>query len=185
MRKHAGTGFSLIEVLVSLLILSVGIIGAVSMQLNALRSSQQSGFHSAALQLALDTADQIRALTAVNISDAENPFLALDFKSGDSVVSPHEFCYDVSSVCNAAALTEFQIHEIQERLKLSLPNGRIKICRDAMPWDDTGNDYRWECRADSHGAPIVVKLSWRSPSNHTPSAREETDNPRLVILVQS
>lgn len=182
MRKHAKNGFSLVEVLVSLLILSVGIIGAASMQLNALRSNQQSGLHTAALQLALDTADQIRALGAVNSDDSANPFLALDFKSGDRIVSSHELCYEASSPCEAVALTGFQIYEIQRRLKQSLPNGRIKVCRDAMPWNISSNDYQWDCLAGSNNAPIVIKLSWRTPTDHSAGARE---NPRLVLLVQA
>lgn len=182
MRKHLYAGFSLVEVLVSVLILSVGIIGAASMQLNALRSNQQSGFHTAALQLALDTADQIRALGTVNSDDSGNPFLVLDFKSDDPIASSHELCYDASSPCEAAALTGFQIYEIQRRLKELLPNGRIKVCRDAIPWNVGGNDYQWDCIAGSNNAPIVIKLSWRSPSELPAGARQ---NPRLVLLVQS
>lgn len=185
MRKHTNPGFSLVEVLVSLLILSVGIIGAASMQLNALRSNQQSGFHTAALQLALDTADQIRALAAININDSANPFLVLDYKSDDRVVSPHGLCYEVNSACDAVALTAFQIYEIQQRIKQSLPNGRIKVCRDAMPWNDSSNNYRWDCLAGINNAPIVIKLSWRSPSDHSTLAAGGMENPRLVILVQS
>ncbi|TCS35703.1 type IV pilus assembly protein PilV [Paucimonas lemoignei] len=185
MKKHAETGFSLIEVLVSLLVLSVGIIGAASMQLNALRSNQQSGFHSTALQLAIDTADQIRAATVNNDADAANAYLRLDFKSEESVISAHSLCYDVSSACNAVEITDAQIYEIQRRLKSSLPNGRIKVCRDAAPWSDSSNTYQWDCHDAGKSAPIVVKLSWRSPSDHTALPAGGKESPRLVILVQT
>src|SRR3546814_3969485 len=54
-------GFGLIEVLVSMLILGVGILGMIGLQLNALQFNQTAAFRSHATFLAYDIADRMRA----------------------------------------------------------------------------------------------------------------------------
>lgn len=185
MRQHTDAGFSLVEVLVSLLVLSVGIIGAASMQLTAFRNNQQAGFHSIALQLGTDLADQIRGLAVSKISDASNPFLSLDFKSSDSADTPTALCFGTEAGCDDMALAAFGIHEVQARLKRLLPQGRIKVCRDAMPWDDGSNSFTWDCHAGSSDAPVVVKLGWREPLEGVSAGTKIATTPQLVLLVQS
>lgn len=54
-------GFSLIEVLISILILAVGLLGAASIQLNALKYTDSSTMRSQASFIAYDMMDRIRA----------------------------------------------------------------------------------------------------------------------------
>ncbi|MFD2273251.1 type IV pilus modification protein PilV [Undibacterium arcticum] len=51
-------GFTLIEVLISVFVLALGVIGAAGMQLVAMRTGQQSGAQSLAVQLATEMADK-------------------------------------------------------------------------------------------------------------------------------
>lgn len=57
--KHAG--FTLIEVLISVLVLSVGLLGLASLQLQALKTNQKSYQRSQATVLAYEIADRMRA----------------------------------------------------------------------------------------------------------------------------
>lgn len=59
-RPHQ-TGVSLIEVLVSLVILSVGLLGAAALQMNALKFTGSSTLSSQASFIAYDMMDRIRA----------------------------------------------------------------------------------------------------------------------------
>ena len=54
-------GFSLIEVLVALVVLSIGMIGIAAMQVEGLRFGQQAVIGTRAVGLAADIADRIRA----------------------------------------------------------------------------------------------------------------------------
>lgn len=54
-------GFTLIEVLISILILSVGLLGAAAMQLQSLKFTQGSQWRSQANFLAYDIVERIRA----------------------------------------------------------------------------------------------------------------------------
>jgi len=59
--KRAQEGTTLIEVLVALLILSVGLLGAAAFQLNALKYTDSSRLTSQASFIAYDMMDRIRA----------------------------------------------------------------------------------------------------------------------------
>ena len=59
--KRAQEGMTLIEVLVALLILTVGLLGAAAIQLNALKYSDSSRMTSQASFIAYDMMDRIRA----------------------------------------------------------------------------------------------------------------------------
>lgn len=185
MRDWSIAGFSLIEVLVSLFILSLGVIGAASMQLTALRTSQQSGFQHVALQLATDIADQLRLSVANNLGDPSNPLLTLDFKNNGKAVTPVAPCYGAASNCDELALAAFGVYEVQSRVALLLPQGRVKVCRDGQPWDDDANSYRWSCSGGASKAPLVVKLGWRQPSTGMPDQAQAPAMPQLVLLVGS
>ncbi len=54
-------GFSLLEVLVAVLILAVGVLGALLMQTNALRYSASAADHTQATFIAYDMLDRMRA----------------------------------------------------------------------------------------------------------------------------
>ncbi len=55
------TGFSLIEVMIALVVLSLGLLGMALLQTSALRSGQAANYRSQATILAYDLADMIRA----------------------------------------------------------------------------------------------------------------------------
>lgn len=66
--KNAHRGFSLIEVLVALLIMSIGLLGAAAIQLNALKYTDSSSMRTQASFIAYDMLDRIRANSSVNYS---------------------------------------------------------------------------------------------------------------------
>ena len=53
----------MIEVMIAILVLALGVVGAASMQLIALQVARQSSFQTTALYLALQMADSIRIHT--------------------------------------------------------------------------------------------------------------------------
>jgi type IV pilus assembly protein PilV len=61
MKIGVARGFSLIEILISVLVLSIGVLGMAALQLNALKSNQTAAVRSHATFLAYDIADRMRA----------------------------------------------------------------------------------------------------------------------------
>ena len=60
-RAHPHDGFTLVEVLVAWLVLSVGLLGMAALQLESLRASRAALRHTQAAILVADMADRVRA----------------------------------------------------------------------------------------------------------------------------
>lgn len=75
-RKSSQIGMTLIEVLVSVLILGIGLLGAAAIQLNALRYTDSSAMTSQASFIAYDMMDRIRANVDGNASSNDANVLA-------------------------------------------------------------------------------------------------------------
>jgi type IV pilus assembly protein PilV len=60
-RRCAQTGMTLIEVLVTLVLISVGLLGVAALQLTSLRNNQESYVRSQAAMLAADILDRMRS----------------------------------------------------------------------------------------------------------------------------
>lgn len=167
MRNLRKAGFSLVEVLVSIFVLALGVIGVAGMQLTALRTAQQSALRTTALQLASEMADRMRTNDSqMKLAGADNPFLRVDFPPRDGRhTAPDKLCY--ASDCNAEELAKFDIYEWEKQVKTALPGGRAVICRDAAPWDTATGAFTWTCNAGSgDGASVVIKLGWREKANN-------------------
>lgn len=162
------SGFALVEVLVALFVLALGVIGAAGMQLAAMQATQQANYESAALRLATEMADKLRANGQKMASDVNgNPYLPLAYHSTSEVgpQQPDKLCH--IATCNPAELARYDIYEWNKRIRQSLPGGRVVICRDAKPWDAGPGALRWDCHAGyADDSPIVIKLGWHSKGIH-------------------
>jgi type IV pilus assembly protein PilV len=157
------SGVSLIEVLVAVLVLALGVIGAAGMQLTAMRTSRQSGLQTVALQLASELADKMRSNDSqMKLADGDNSFLELDYQSavdGDPP-PPSKLCH--SGDCNAKEAAEYDLYEWLKHLKAALPDGRAVVCRDAQPWNDSAKELNWNCTPGAgSAASLVIKLGWQ------------------------
>ena len=117
-------GFSLIEVLVSVVVLSIGLLGLAALQVSGLRVGQSSFYRAQAAQFATDMADRLRA----NAGEARTCDLAL---TDATPTSPANTC-------------ERDLAEWRNRLR-TLPggNGAVEIDAGAnlvtvtVQWDDS------------------------------------------------
>lgn len=185
--KRLNTGFSLIEVLISMIVLSIGVIGTVGMQVTALRTIQQSAFQTRASQIAADMADAIRAsmLKAGGNGEAIS-FPQLDYKASNEVepTPPASLCY--VKVCDPQAYVDFEIYEWKKRIHSDLPGGRVMICYDAQPWEEATKHLKWSCNgAPGSDAPLVIKLGWqlKNPDGSLVKDAEDGYPPSVALAV--
>ena len=180
-------GFSLLEVLIAVFVLALGVIGAAGLQLAAIRTSQQSGFQTLAVQLANEFADKMRSNDAqMKLSDTANLFLKVNYNSAlDPVPTTPALCYSSSANCSATDLAKADIYEWLIRVKDVLPGGRVLVCRDSAPYDNTQKSLTWNCTADTN-AGLMVKIGWRS-KNPDGSINDTTGviPPSVAIAVES
>ncbi|WP_019140511.1 type IV pilus modification protein PilV [Noviherbaspirillum massiliense] len=187
MKTRRENGISLLEVLVSIFVLSFGVIGAVGMQLTAMRTAQESAFHTAALQLATEMAEKMRANTEqMKLGDEENPFIAVDYApTGEAEPGvPGKLCY--STHCDSAELADFDIYEWKKRINALLPHSRARICRDAA-WDAAQAQLTWACHPGSgNSGPYVIKLGWRmkDPDGRFGAGADKDFPPAVAVIVE-
>jgi type IV pilus assembly protein PilV len=163
LRMRLTGGFTLIEVMVTVFVLSVGVIGAAATHTVALRTRHQSSLMSDAVHLGSSLADSMRANPdQMRLGDAVNPYLRLRYDGAvDGPPPPLERACLQDSACNAAQLASFDIAQLRQALHAGFPGGRVVVCRDQRVWDKARQALAWDC-ADSPSAPIVIKLGWRA-----------------------
>ena len=172
-------GFSLIEVLLALLVMAIGVLGILALQLVGLRATRETILQSSALRLATDIAEQIGGST--QSTAMLQVFAQFDYVVTDATTDSSGACYGVDRNCTPDQLAIFVTHQWQQRLRETLPGGRIRICRDAAPWQAASKSMRWECDGASNNndatTPLWIKVGWRTASASAPSA------PQVVLPV--
>ncbi len=158
-------GFTLIEVLVAILVLAIGVLGAAGSQLAAMQTRQTSALMSAGVQLAGSLAERMRANTRqLRGADALNAYLQLNYDAlaeGPPAL-PGVLCFGLAE-CDSAQMAAFDLYEIKQAVHAGYPGGRVTVCRDATVVAGANNALAWPC-AGGPGAPIVIKLGWRTRS---------------------
>lgn len=185
MKKHRQDGFSLVEVLVSVFVLALGVVGAAGMQLIALRTGQQLAMRTIATELASEMADAMRANAGqMNQSDGTNPFLAVSYDAGvdGAPAAPAKKCYG-SADCTPGELAAFDIYEWKLRLKAALPGGRVKICRDSAPFNSaaTTPGLTWDCTANAATGSAVIKVGWHGKDKDSLGAGKFPPNVAITV----
>ena len=163
----AEAGFSLIEVLVAIIILSIGMLGAVGMQATALQSNKETRYQAIATTLGHELADKMRGnnVIAIKTVAAENPYL-FDVTLSAPPATPAGLINCVSSTAGCTLplnLATWDAFEWQQRVQAALPSPRVRVCFDNDPFDSAGK-ARWACSAPAGGGAggdvAVLKMSW-------------------------
>jgi type IV pilus assembly protein PilV len=126
-RIHAG--FTLLEVLVSMLIIAVGLLGMAGLQIQSLKQGQSAYYRSVATQLAYDLSDRMRGnLVGVLANEYNRTGLGSDYGTIEAACN-------TTTGCNAAALARNDAYEWQQMVRTLLPGGEGLVCIDSTPDD--------------------------------------------------
>jgi len=161
--SHSG-GFSLIEVLVSIVVMTFGLLGMVGMQAAALKANREARIQSSAISLAKELADMIRGNKAVGVVTTSNPYLG-DFNSVPLAAASPNYCLSVRSSTTCAdgtAVANSQMTEWLARVDAELPGARVMTCRDNSPYDSDGMPD-WTCTSGADEV-VVIKIGWTRSS---------------------
>jgi len=129
-------GFSLVEVLIALVIMSVGMLGIAGLFVQSMQAGRTSMFRHHAVTLAGDVADRIRA----------NPTAGAVYMGGGTDAG----CVAQGVDCSELEMATHDIFLWAQQATDTLPNGQIEITFDdaAMPptygikvsWDEPGEN---------------------------------------------
>ncbi len=180
----ASRGFTLIEVLVTIVVLCIGMLGSIALQAAALQSNAQTRHQVVAAGLATELAEYMRGnqQVALQRSVASNPYLishqtglpaapAVDCRSGDCVGTTANDREDIAV---------WQAHDWLSRAIGALPSPRVEVCFDSAPFNVGTGMPHWDC--DGMGATATIKLAWASRDT-AGELRPMAERPMLVIPV--
>ena len=131
-------GFTLVEALVALLVLSVGMLGAWELQLSSLRSHNDAIRQAAAQELLRDMAERIRA----------NAPAGSRYASAD--VSPPATGCTAATPCSSAELAALDVAWFAERAAALFPGQDTATLVEFVP-----------ATGPTDADDIVVSLQWR------------------------
>jgi type IV pilus assembly protein PilV len=141
-------GFTLLEVLIAVVILSVGLLGLAALQATSLKSNHASLIRSQIAILSYDMVDRMRAnRPAMTLGDYDLP-----------TSTQNANCTTVTG-CTPAQMADHDYFEWSTLIARALPAGQGVVCRDGGDGDIyDGTD------AGTHGCgggtEFVVKLWW-------------------------
>lgn len=130
--RHEHDGFSLIEVLIALIVLSLGLLGLAALQTNSLKFNQVAHLRSQASTFAYQMLDTMRA----------SPTAA---KNGDFDIAIN------APAPTGATLAQTELAAWKTQLAALLPDGNGSICRSANP------DPAIACTAGGDFAIVTVQ----------------------------
>jgi type IV pilus assembly protein PilV len=158
---HKQAGFSLIEVLIALIILSLGMLGAVGMQAVAMQANKETRNQSTATTFAYELADKMRSnySIALTTTASVNPYLTATgttLAGTATFVAPAENCF-TTACTTTQTIANWDMADWTNRLRNALPDPRVVVCFDETPFDGSGKP-RWAC--SNTGNMGVIKLAW-------------------------
>jgi len=178
-------GFTLLEIVIAVLILSLGLLGVVSLQTLAIQASRDAQQHSTASQYALELAEMLQsgpASSKLDSTDISPYFLTFDSAINDLATTvPHRIdC--VTSVCNAPRdWSQWQMRDWLHRINADLPGTKVSVCFDSSPYDPDGLP-QWACT--NSGSVAVIKLGWTRASFHGQATGEAAfDRARTPAII--
>lgn len=144
-------GFTLLEVLVAVMVLSIGLLGLASLQVNGLRFNHSAYLRTQATLLAEEIADRMRA---------NRP--GFPSYSGTNLAVTAVAACDTAAGCTSAQMAQNDLAQWQQSLAGLLPSGQGLVCLDTVTTPPTAAELASTPAAPScdGGATYAVKIWW-------------------------
>jgi len=163
-KMRQNEGFTLIEVLVALLILSIGLLGIAGLQTRGQLNNYAAHIRTQASVLAYEVMDKIRINQTFAITDA----LAGGGGNGSGYVvnakpTDTDPDCDNTNTCTPAQLRTYDLIEWYNHIAAALPNGNARVQWN-LDGDITTNDYTvtitWTLKDDELSTNATSHLTW-------------------------
>ena len=151
-QRERNRGFSLMEILVTLIVLSIGLLGLAGLQLSSLQDNHSAYLRSQATIMAGNIIDRMRANRTIARSGD------YDIALGASAATPASSCNgSASDNCTPAEMATLDLSEWKTDLADTLPSGDGSISRTTLAGDQilATVTVQWD---DSHGTQAAVQL---------------------------
>jgi type IV pilus assembly protein PilV len=163
-KRISESGFTLLEVLVAIVVLTFGLLGIAGLLLATVKNNTISAQRTTAVFLAQDMADRIRLnINATKPLDAKGNVQDVYYLNNVTGAANAACVGDaVNSACaDRKGAADRDIYVWLSQLATSLPGGQGIVCKDLTPDDGTGSAAGVNgCDAATSQSPWVVKIFW-------------------------
>jgi len=150
-------GFTLLEILITVLVLSIGLLGLAGLQVSGMKSNHNAYLRTQATILGYDIADRMRA-------NPGGTYTATATYTVDTSVSPYTVNVPAKTAncstttgCSTAQMANTDINQWRVDLAQRLPGGTGVICLDSTPGDGADKDNP---ACDGAGTVFAIKIWW-------------------------
>jgi type IV pilus assembly protein PilV len=159
-QRRIVSGYTLIEVLVGLIVLSIGLLGVAKLTLTATRANDSAYLRAQATELAYEIADQMRSNRTTAINGGYN----IAFGATPGVVNCN------AAACDSATLATYDLGNWKQSLQSGMPQGDGQITTATAPttpettativvqWNDAVASATFNQTAPGAAAPTSVTL---------------------------
>ena len=119
-KRQQQSGFSLVEVMIALVIMSVGMLGIAGLYVQGMQAGRTSMFRHHAVTLVGDVADRIRA----------NPTAGIAYNHAATATGTNNSCVTGGVDCSPADMAANDIFLWQEQALDTLPGGSVAVVFD-------------------------------------------------------
>lgn len=181
--KHKALGLTLIEILVTMVITSIGLMGLISLQMQSLKATQDTGNQSQSIWILNDLSNRIRAnevssssyVAAVNCANIPNPVCS-DYATGAGAAVP-------SATCSGAQLAAWDLFEVG----CGAPRASAAVRGNSIS-DLPGAQLTVACvtAGCGDGDPLLITLTWRARTDVTEiDGRPRQANDNLITQTRT
>jgi type IV pilus assembly protein PilV len=150
--RSNGAGFTLLEVLVALCVLATGMLGIGMMLLESIRSSRSALHRTAAVALAADLGERIRANRAAGNAYA--------LGAGTVAGAPPSEC-TASDACGPSDVAALDLYKWQQAVLTGLPAAvaSVQVAPvSGLPANTFAISIRWAQPGDAEAAAFVLRV---------------------------
>jgi type IV pilus assembly protein PilV len=187
------TGFTLIEVLVAIIVLSIGLIGIAGLLVSVIGRNQSSVYHSVAVSLATDIAERMRTNSKAFSFTAGSNSYTTQLTSGNPATYSGTDCETAGANCDSVTMAKYDAAKWEQLVGKILPGGKGVVCFDQSNATDDGDLSGTgvplvlnNTGCDTTGNVVVIKIFWdetHSGGNASTTASGTAKNTQRYALV--
>lgn len=170
------TGFTMLEVLMSILIVGIGMLALAGMQGRTLKTVREAEQQGVAAMLAAEVADAMRAnaYASINASGSvtEDWTNYVETSYSDHTSAPSTLCNAASgSQCTSAQMAAYDLYQFKNNLATAFSdssqnNVRAIICRDSNA-SSTINFTDSKLGGCTGGSKLMIRVAWKAAMEKT------------------
>ncbi len=166
-------GFTLVEILITVLILSIGLLGLAGLQVRSMKQNHNSYLRTQATILAYDIIDRMRAnpsAVTATVTDyvAKGAYTVTTSSTPFTVSAPTATAGCTTTTgCTTTQMANTDINQWRVALATQMPAGVGVICLDstADPDNTPGSPAVHQC--DDAGTVYAIKIWWQDDRDGT------------------